>query len=98
MPKKVIKLKSKSIPIKDTTTSRFRTGISELDSVLDGGFPKGSVVLVSGSSGTGKTILALEWLFHGVNKFNENGVYVTFTEPLFKTLKNLEAELSTGVA
>ena len=29
-------------------------------------------------------------MFNGLNKFGENGVYITFTEPLFKTLKNLE--------
>lgn len=46
-------------------------------------------MLVSGSSGTGKTILSLEWLFNGV-KLGENGVYITITEPLFKTLYNLE--------
>ncbi len=46
--------------------------------------------MVSGASGTGKTLLCHEWLFNGLNKFGENGLYVTFTEPLFKTLKNLE--------
>jgi circadian clock protein KaiC len=69
---------------------RSKTGISELDAVLGGGFLEGAVVLVSGNSGTGKTILSLEWLFNGANKFNENGVYITFTEPLFKTLRSLE--------
>lgn len=66
-----------------------KTGIKELDDVLSGGFPKGSVVLLSGSSGSGKTTLAFQWLFEGV-KENENGIYITFTEPLFRALKNLE--------
>ena len=65
------------------------TGIEELDRVMGGGFPKGSVVLLAGSSGSGKTILSFQWLFEGV-KNNENGLYITLTEPLFKSLKNLE--------
>ncbi len=73
-----------------TKANRSASGIPQLDGLLGGGFPKGSVVLLSGASGTGKTTLAFEWLFNGVRLFNENGVYVTFTEPLFKTLKNLE--------
>ena len=65
------------------------TGIADLDSLMEGGFPRGSVVLVAGSSGSGKTILALQWLFEGI-KNNENGIYITLTEPLFKIVKNLE--------
>ncbi len=65
------------------------TGISALDGVLGGGFPKGSVVLLSAGSGAGKTILSFQWLFEGV-KNEENGLYITSTEPLFKTVRNLE--------
>ncbi len=65
------------------------TGIAGLDQALGGGFPKGAVVLLAGSSGSGKTILSLQWLFNGVAA-GENGVYITLTEPLFKTLQNLE--------
>ena len=66
------------------------TGIQELDDIIKGGFPKGSVVLLAGSSGSGKTICSLQWLFEGVKK-NENGIYISTTEPLFKTVKHLEA-------
>jgi len=65
------------------------TGIAGFDEAMSGGFPKGSVILLSGSSGSGKTIFAFQWLFAGV-KQGENGLYITLTEPLFKTLKNLE--------
>ncbi|RLF38672.1 MAG: hypothetical protein DRN12_08080, partial [Thermoplasmata archaeon] len=65
------------------------TGVRELDVVLGGGFPKGAVVLLTGSSGSGKTILSFQWIFEGV-KCGERGVYVTLTEPVFKLLENLE--------
>ncbi|MDD5340251.1 MAG: ATPase domain-containing protein [Candidatus ainarchaeum sp.] len=66
------------------------TGIAELDSALQGGFPRGSVVLLAGSSGSGKTMLSLQWLFDGVKR-GENCMYISLTEPLFKIVKNLEA-------
>jgi circadian clock protein KaiC len=65
------------------------TGIKDFDNLLDGGFVKGSVVLLAGSSGSGKTIFSFQWLFEGV-KNDETGIYITLTEPLFKTLENLE--------
>jgi circadian clock protein KaiC len=66
------------------------TGIVEFDDIIGGGFPKGSIILLAGSSGSGKTIFSFKWLFEGV-KNNENGIYITLTEPLFKSLKNLES-------
>lgn len=74
---------------KNAVAENSATGIAELDGVLHGGFPKGTIVLLSGSSGSGKTIFSLQWLFHGV-KEGENGVYISLTEPLFKIVKNLE--------
>ncbi|MFA5246536.1 MAG: circadian clock protein KaiC [Candidatus Micrarchaeia archaeon] len=65
------------------------TGIVEMDLRMNGGFPKGAVVLASGNAGCGKTTFALQWLFQGI-KENENGLYITLTEPIFKTLLNLE--------
>jgi len=61
-------------------TTRVRTGISELDRMLGGGFMEGDMVLVAGSAGTGKTILGLQHLVNGVTQFGENGIYVTFEE------------------
>jgi KaiC/GvpD/RAD55 family RecA-like ATPase len=41
---------------------RISTGISELDVKLEGGYPIGKVILVTGASGTGKTIFGLHFL------------------------------------
>lgn len=67
-----------------------RTGVAELDTVLGGGFPKESVILLAGASGSGKTIFSFQWLFEGIRS-GENGIYVSVTEPLFKSLKNVES-------
>ncbi len=65
------------------------SGITELDTALQGGFPRGSVVLLAGGSGSGKTVLSFQWLFDGVKR-GENCMYISLTEPLFKIVKNLE--------
>lgn len=57
-----------------------RFGIDGLDKILDGGIVKNSSVLVSGSPGTGKSILGLEYLYNGVEQFDDRGLYLTFEE------------------
>jgi len=59
---------------------RVKTGIPALDEILGGGFPRGSTVLVTGASGTGKTIFCMQYLYNGATKDNEPGIMVTFEE------------------
>jgi len=58
---------------------RITTGIEGLDEVLQGGFPKGSMILLGGNPGTGKTIFSGEFLHYGGKNF-ENGLYVSLSE------------------
>ncbi len=58
---------------------RVKTGIFGLDKLTQGGFVKGSSVLVSGETGTGKTIFCLQYLWEGL-KNDESGVYITLEE------------------
>ena len=61
---------------------RVKTGISGLDEIMGGGIPKNQLVLITGTSGTGKTILCNQFVFKGVKEFKENGVYLSFEEPV----------------
>lgn len=61
---------------KKTSSGRCQTGIGQLDELLEGGFPRGRTMLVSGSCGTGKTILATQFLYNGIIKYDESGVLV----------------------
>jgi len=61
-------------------------GISALDSELNGGIPKSSINLVSGSSGVGKTTLSMQFLLNGI-KNDERGVFFTATETVSKLKK-----------
>lgn len=58
---------------------RIKTGINGLDELIQGGFPKGHCILLSGAPGTGKTIFGMQYIHEGAKK-GENGLYVTFTE------------------
>jgi circadian clock protein KaiC len=60
--------------------SRLKTGITEFDEMLHGGFLEGDAVMLAGSAGSGKTTLALQYLVNGATKYGENGVYVTFEQ------------------
>lgn len=67
----------------------IKTGIPGLDGILGGGIPRGHTILLSGSCGTGKTILCEEFLFNGA-KEGEPGVYIALSEPKEKILKNVD--------
>ena len=56
---------------------RTKTGITGLDELIGGGIAEGSTVLLSGQSGSGKTIFGLQFLYNGITKYNEPGVLVT---------------------
>jgi circadian clock protein KaiC len=55
-----------------------RTGITGLDDILSGGIPRGNVIILTGSPGTGKTTLGLEFVYRGAQEFGEPGIIITF--------------------
>ncbi|MCW3975136.1 MAG: hypothetical protein NWE86_02695 [Candidatus Bathyarchaeota archaeon] len=56
------------------------TGVPGLDDMFMGGIPTGRVVLLMGGPGSGKTILSAQYLINGIQKYKENGVFVTLEE------------------
>jgi circadian clock protein KaiC len=65
--------------LKIKTPVRVSTGIVDLDPLIGGGFLSGKVYLVSGESGTGKTIFGLQFLHQGLIE-GENGIYISGDE------------------
>ncbi len=64
----------------DSYVEKIPTGIPGFDHISKGGIPKNRTTLVSGTSGSAKTVLAVQFLAAGIKKFQENGVFVTFEE------------------
>lgn len=59
---------------------RIPTGIPGLDHLSGGGLPKGEVTLLAGPTGSGKTLMATQFLAEGISRLGERGVFVTFGE------------------
>ncbi len=59
---------------------RCPTGIDELDDILNGGFPRGAVILIAGHPGAGKTLFAAKFLYEGIKKYGEPGLYLSLAE------------------
>ena len=55
---------------------RVKTGIEGLDAALNGGIPKGNLVLISGGAGTGKSTICMQYLIAGASA-GENCLYVS---------------------
>jgi len=62
-----------------TQLKKVATGIHGLDTVLNGGLPAGRATLLCGGPGTGKSVLALEFLYRGA-LMGEPGIFITFEE------------------
>ena len=60
---------------------RISTGVPNLDSLVEGGIPRGFTVMVAGNSGTGKTILGSQFLYNGLtSQPSESAVYISLSE------------------
>ena len=60
--------------------ARTYSGVPGFDEMVGGGIPNGSLCVLSGDPGSGKTIFCLQFLYNGVAQYNENGVYISLEE------------------
>jgi len=71
--------------------ARVPTGIKGFDELIEGGFPGRSVNVISGPSGSAKSLFCLHFVYNGVAEFNEPSVYLSMEEGkdcLKETLRN----------
>ncbi len=91
------RVKSADLP----TIGKSPTGILGLDEVTQGGLPQGRPTLLCGSAGCGKTLFAMTFLYNGVVKYNEPGVFLAFEEQpadLIKNVGSLNYDIETLIA
>ena len=60
---------------------KVKTGIPGFDEIIGGGLPRGYCYTIAGGPGSGKTTFAIQFLYNGATRYEENGVYLTFDEP-----------------
>ncbi len=82
MPPKRRAKKAGGVPARPArpTLQKTPTGIEGLDEITGGGLPTGRATLICGGAGSGKTVLATEFLANGIRKFGESGVFMAFEE------------------
>jgi len=86
MKKEIKKVEKKARKIKEP--ERVSSGVYGFDELVEGGFENGSVNLVVGDSGSGKTIFALQFLIDGLKK-GKTCLYITFEEKKEEFYKNM---------
>src|SRR6202140_5382393 len=77
------------------------TGIKGFDEITEGGLPKNRTTLFSGSTGTGKTLLGIDFLINGATRYDEPGVFMSFEETedeLYEDVASLNLNLQKLVS
>jgi len=64
---------------KTASTKRLSIGVPALDEMLGGGIPEGDSLLIAGSSGTGKSLLATQFIAAGIRE-GQPGIVAVFEE------------------
>jgi len=81
IPLSAIELKQKSSNV------RISSGSKELDDMCNGGFFRDSIILVSGATGTGKTLMATEFMEGGISR-KEKALLFAFEESREQLFRN----------
>jgi len=67
---------------------RCATGIQGFDDITQGGFVRNSSNVIVGGPGSGKTTFLLQFLYNGITKYQENGLYCSFEPDIMETMND----------
>jgi KaiC/GvpD/RAD55 family RecA-like ATPase len=73
------------------------TGIAGFDNLIGGGFQTGSMIMLAGNPGTGKTVFGVKFLSTGVAEFGEPGIYVSLGEARETMIENMSRQFGPEV-
>ena len=68
-----------------------QTGIKGLDSIFFGGISRSNVILIEGVTGSGKTLMGMEFVYRGITEYNEPGIIVVFETSPDKLIRDASA-------
>lgn len=83
-------MSSTSHSVKQPSEDRAATGIEGFDNLVEGGFPRGDLILLAGHPGSGKTMFSTQFLYTGATKYGEPGIYASFAENREAFLRNMQ--------
>jgi circadian clock protein KaiC len=69
-------------------TNITKTGIEGLDDIFLGGIPHTNSILVQGATGTGKTLMGMEFIYRGITSYNQPGIIVVFETSPAKLIRD----------
>lgn len=75
----------------NTKTKRVPTGIPGFDDLCEGGLLRNRTYLLSGAAGAGKTIFGLQYIYNGITRYGEHGIYITTEERPDEVRENVKA-------
>jgi KaiC/GvpD/RAD55 family RecA-like ATPase len=76
-----------NVKAQEEKIEREGLGIKEIDSMIQGGLPRGSIVGLTGPPGVGKSIFSLHFVLEGARK-GEKSIYINLEEPR-KNINNM---------
>ena len=69
---------------------RLSTGSAPLDAILGGGLPERSLSVIAGEPGVGKTVFALQLVFHHARQNKRAVFFTTLSEPALKLIRYMQ--------
>jgi circadian clock protein KaiC len=69
---------------------KVKTDVPGLDEMLNGGLLQGRAVLLSGSAGTGKTTLGMQFVYNGIKEHGSPGLFITLEQSREKIVEDME--------
>jgi circadian clock protein KaiC len=84
------------VPLTIINCTSAPPGIKGFDAITEGGLPKNRTTLFCGNTGTGKTLLGIDFLINGAIHYNEPGIFMSFEETedeLYKDVASLNLDL-----
>src|ERR1035437_2998768 len=98
---KIIKKNKKNKVLAQHQLIKSPTGIKGFDEITEGGLPKYRTTLIGGGTGSGKTLLGIDFLSKGAINYKEPGVFMSFEETedeLYKDVASLNLDLQMLVS